>query len=134
MTTAELPPAPTTPLLGEVSVAVLADGVPAAFTTRPLPGGLLRLDVTAPDGAALEVRLATPLREAAGFWHPACGWSRTLLPDWAGRMRASLVNGAVAGCLYEASGATLMSFAALDPAAEAEVVFGVSEQARRFVA
>jgi alpha-galactosidase len=112
VTTAERPSAPATPLLDDVTVAVLADGSPADHTTRALAGGLLALDVRAPEGTPLEIRLAVPLRDAIGFWHPACGWERTLLPDWAGRVRTSLINGAAVGCLYESSGATLLSFAA----------------------
>ncbi|WP_205315772.1 glycoside hydrolase family 36 protein [Nonomuraea lactucae] len=133
MTTAERPAAPTRHLIDDVTVAVLAAGTPAPYTTRELPGGLVALDVSAPEGTPLEIRLASPLRDAVGFWHPACGWERSLLPDWAGRMRTSLVNGAAVGCLYQTSGATLLAFAAEDPLAETEVVFGVSEQSRTFV-
>jgi alpha-galactosidase len=133
VTTAERPSAPATLVLDDVTVAVLADGVPTEHHARALPGGLLALDVTAPAGTSLEIRLAVPLRDAVGFWHPTCGFERSLLPDWAGRLRTSLINGAAVGCLYEASGATLIAFAAEDPSVETDIVFGVSEEAKLFV-
>lgn len=129
VTTAERPAAPETPLLDDVTVAVLG----GRFAVRGLPDGLLALDVHAPAGAAVEVRLAVPLRDSVGYWHPACGWERTLLPDWAGRIHTSLVSGAPVGCLYETSGATTLAFAAQDPVVETELVFGISEATRRFV-
>ncbi|TDU01729.1 alpha-galactosidase [Streptomyces sp. 846.5] len=133
MTTSELPSAPATPLLDDLTVAVLADGRPVGHLARELPDGLVELQIDAEPGTALEIRLATPLRDAVGYWHPGSGWERTLLPDWAGRARTSLVMGAAVGCLYETSGATLLAFAALDPVAETRIVFGVSEQAKLFV-
>lgn len=133
VTTAERPPAPTAPLLDDVTVAVLAAGAPAGYRTRPLPGGLLALDVTARAGTALEIRLAVPLGDAVGYWHPGGDWQRTLPADWAGRQSTCLVRGAPLGCLYAASGATLLAFAAEDPVAETAVVFGVSEKSKRFV-
>ncbi|MFE6804120.1 glycoside hydrolase family 36 protein [Streptomyces sp. NPDC057681] len=129
VTTAERPAAPETPLIGDVTVALLG----GRFAVRDLPGGLLALDVTAPKGTAVEIRLAVPLRDAVGFWHPACGWERTLLADWAGRIPTSLIKGAPVGCLYETSGATTLAFAAQDPVIETELVFGISEATKRFV-
>ncbi|MFB8036990.1 glycoside hydrolase family 36 protein [Streptomyces sp. NPDC056004] len=129
VTTAERPAAPEAPLIDDVTVALLG----GRFAVRDLPGGLIALDVTAPKGTAVEIRLAVPLRDAVGFWHPACGWERTLLADWAGRIRTSLVNGAPVGCLYETSGATMLAFAAQDPVIETELVFGISEATKRFV-
>lgn len=136
VTTSELPSAPVSELLDDVTVAVLADGRPLGrdcFEVREIPDGLTELSVSAPAGAALEIRLATPLRDAVGYWHPACGWERTVLPDWAGHRRTSLVLGAAAGCLYESSGRTLLAFAAPDPVAETQVVHGVSEADKHFV-
>lgn len=129
VTTAERPNAPETQLIDDVSVAVLS----ATFTIRPLSDGLVALEVTAPVGTPVEIRLAAPLRDAVGYWHPACGSERFLLPDWAGRAHTSLTSGAPVGCLYEASGTTLLAFAAEDPVIETDIVFGVSEAAKRFV-
>ncbi|MFI7006471.1 glycoside hydrolase family 36 protein [Streptomyces sp. NPDC050145] len=134
VTTAERPPARSYRLLDQVRAAVLIDGVSRAPAVRALPGGLHALDVTAPEGAAVEIRLSTPLRDAVGYWYPDCGWQRALPPDWAGALDTSLVRGAAIGCLYETSGATLLTFAAEDQSAEIRTVFGVSEQHKRFVA
>ena len=133
VTTAERPPARMTPLVDDVTVAVLAAGTPAGYRTRPLPGGLLALDVTAPAGTALEIRLAVPLGDAVGYWHPGSDWQRTLPADWAGRQATCLVRGAPIGCLYTSSGATTLAFAAEDPVAGTAAVFGVSEKSKRFV-
>ncbi|MEV6104956.1 glycoside hydrolase family 36 protein [Streptomyces sp. NPDC051940] len=133
VTTAERPPAPTTPLLDAVTVAVLADGRPAGHATRRLPGGLTALDVTAPAGTPVEIRFGVPLRDAVGYWPPVRGWERSLPPDWTGRAHTSLIDGHALGCLYEASGATLLAFAAEQAVTETELVFGVSEQRRVFV-
>nr|WTB28483.1 alpha-galactosidase [Streptomyces sp. NBC_00830] len=134
VTTAERPPAPTTPLLDQVQVSVLVDGIPVpAPRSRRLPDGLLALDMAAPPGAAVEIRLSVPLRDAVGYWHPDCGWERSLPPDWSGRLTSSLISGATVGCLYETSGATLLAFAAEDPRTSIRSVFGISEQAKRFV-
>lgn len=129
VTTAERPAAPTHPLIDDVTVAVLG----GTYRTSALPGGLVALEVTGAPGGQVELRLAAPLRDAVGYWHPACGWERTLLPDWAGRTRTSLITSAPVGCLYDTSGATLLAFAAHDPVTETEIVFGVSEQSKLFV-
>ncbi|MFJ5546603.1 glycoside hydrolase family 36 protein [Streptomyces sp. NPDC093225] len=127
VTTAGLPPAPHTPLLDTVGLAVLAPGADPAWTLRDLPDGLKLLEVRAP-GAPVEIRFTVPLGDAAGYWHPQGGWRRTLVADWAGRARTSLVDGHAAGCLYDHSGATLLAFAAADPVPEADLRFGVSEE------
>ncbi|WP_307804698.1 alpha-galactosidase [Streptomyces sp. VRA16 Mangrove soil] len=133
VTTAERPPAPTHRLLDQVRVAVLVDGTPLQPAVRSLPDGTHALDVSAPEGAAVEIRLSTPLRDAVGYWYPDCGWQRALPPDWAGALDTCLVRGAAIGCLYETSGATLLTFAAQDHSAEVRTVFGVSEQHKQFV-
>lgn len=132
VTVANEAPAEAEPLLDQVSIAVLAlDGGPRPhWTLTELPGGLRLLDVRA-EGAPdtpVEIRLSVPLGDAAGYWHPMGAWRRTLVADWEGRGRLSLVNGPAAGCLYEYSGATLLTFAAADPVSEATVRFGVSEE------
>ncbi|MEK0101233.1 alpha-galactosidase, partial [Streptomyces sp. A475] len=132
VTTAERPPTPTTALIDQVSVAVLVDGVPMEPVVRELPGAVKALDVPAPEGTAVEIRLLTPLRDAVGYWHPDAGWQRSLPPDWAGRLNAGLVHGSAIGCLYETSGRTLLAFAAQDATAETHLVFGVSEQRKLF--
>ncbi|MFC9670626.1 alpha-galactosidase [Streptomyces sp. NPDC056949] len=132
VTTAERPPAPTTALIDRVGVAVLVDGALTAPVVRELPDGVQALDVSAPEGAAVEIRLATPLQDAVGYWYPDAGWQRSLPPDWAGRLNAGLVHGCAIGCLYETSGQTLLTFAAEDATAETHLVFGVSEQRKLF--
>lgn len=129
VTTAERPAATLSRLVDDVHVAVIGGD----FAVRDLPGGLMALDVTAAAGAPVEVRLVVPLRDAVGFWHPTCGWERTLIPDFAGRVGTSLIKGAPVGCLYETSGRTLLAFAAQNPVVETEIVFGVSEATKRFV-
>ncbi len=132
VTTAERPPAPTSALIDRVRVAVLVDGTPIEPIVRELSDGVRALDVSAPEGAAVEIRLATPLRDAVGYWHPDAGWQRSLPPDWAGRQNADLVHGSAIGCLYETSGQTLLAFAAQDSTTETHLVFGVSEQRKLF--
>ncbi|MCX5205149.1 alpha-galactosidase [Streptomyces sp. NBC_00237] len=129
VTTAHEPSAPFEPLLDDVSIAVLAtDGGPRPrWTLIQLPSGTHMLEVRAP-GSPVEIRLSVPLGDAVGYWHPQAAWRRTLVADWEGRARVSLVNGPAAGCLYEPSGATLLTFAAADPATETTVRFGVSEE------
>ncbi|MFC8506626.1 glycoside hydrolase family 36 protein [Streptomyces sp. NPDC057411] len=130
VTTAHLAPAPAAPLLDDVSIAVLAPGHPGTrprWELGPLTDGVRILEVSA-DGLPVEIRLSVPLGDAAGYWHPQGGWRRTLVADWEGRSRVSLVSGAAAGCLYEHSGATLLAFAAADPVPETDVRFGVSEE------
>ncbi|MFH8370518.1 glycoside hydrolase family 36 protein [Streptomyces sp. NPDC018031] len=129
VTTAHAAPAAAEPLLDQVSIAVLAPGarVSPRWTLTALPGGLRMLQVRAGD-APVEIRLSVPLGDATGYWHPQAGWRRTLVADWAGRGRACLVDGPAAGCLYEHSGATLLTFATADPVPEATVRFGVSEE------
>ncbi|WP_330294753.1 glycoside hydrolase family 36 protein [Streptomyces sp. NBC_00503] len=129
VTTAGLAPARGEPLLDGVSLAVLAHapGVHATWTLGELPGGMGLLEVRA-DGAPVEIRFSVPLGDAAGYWHPQGGWRRTLLADWEGRSRVSLVDGHAAGCLYDHTGATLLTFAAADPVPEAALRFGVSEE------
>ncbi|MET7931181.1 glycoside hydrolase family 36 protein [Streptomyces sp. NPDC005349] len=132
VTTAERPPTPTTALIDRVGVAVLIDGAPIEPVVRELSDGVRALDVSAREGAAVEIRLATPLQDAVGYWHPDAGWQRSLPPDWAGRLNAGLVHGSAIGCLYETSGQTLLAFAAQDATAETHLVFGVSEQRKLF--
>lgn len=130
VTTAELAPAPYLPLLDDVRIAVVAPDSPGqdpAWDLTELPGGLRMLSVRA-DGAPVEIRLSVPLGDAAGYWHPDGGWQRTLLADWAGRARVSLVSGHAAGCLYDHVGTTMLAFAAVDPVPEVSMRFGVSEE------
>ncbi|MFB7586895.1 glycoside hydrolase family 36 protein [Streptomyces sp. NPDC056169] len=130
VTTAHAAHAPAEPLLDDVSIAVLAPGHPGVrprWELASLPDGLRMLSVRA-DGVPVEIRLSVPLGDAAGYWHPEGGWRRTLVADWEGLSRTSLVSGPAVGCLYEHSGATLLAFAAADPVPEATVRFGVSEE------
>ncbi|MEV7342180.1 glycoside hydrolase family 36 protein [Streptomyces sp. NPDC093544] len=131
VTTAELPPARYEPLLDGVRIAVLAHatGVGAHWTMTELDDGQALLEIRT-DGvpAPTEVRMSVPLGDAAGYWHPGAGWERTLVADWAGRSRVSLVDGTAAGCLYDHDGRTRLTFAVADPVPETDVVFGVSEE------
>ncbi|MEF9885389.1 glycoside hydrolase family 36 protein [Streptomyces sp. P9-A4] len=132
VTTAELTPATYEPLLDTVEIAVLAPGTEPAWTLSELPDGLRMLRVDAA-GAPVEIRLSLPLGDAAGYWHPQAGWSRTIVADWEGRSTVSLVDGFAAGCLYDHSGATLLTFAATDPVPEVRIRFGVSEEHDTYV-
>ncbi|MFE2326463.1 glycoside hydrolase family 36 protein [Streptomyces sp. NPDC059385] len=129
VTTAGLAPTRHEPLLDGVSISVLAHGpgIEPVWSLGEPVDGLRMLEVRA-DGAPVEVRFSVPLGDAAGYWHPQGGWRRTLLADWEGRSRVSLVDGHAAGCLYDHSGATLLAFAAADPVPEATLRFGVSEE------
>ncbi|MGO4636193.1 glycoside hydrolase family 36 protein [Streptomyces sp. 2RAF24] len=130
VTTAHLAPAPAEPLLDAVSIAVLTpgqDGPRPRWTLDPLTDGVRILEVDA-DGRPVEIRLSVPLGDTAGYWHPQGAWRRTLVADWEGQARVSLVDGAAVGCLYEHTGATLLAFAAADPVPEATLRFGVSEE------
>ncbi|WP_432014154.1 glycoside hydrolase family 36 protein [Streptomyces cucumeris] len=132
VTTAELAPAAREPLLDGVSIAVLASGAEVSWDLVAEPGGPSTLWLRA-GGAPVEVRFSVPLGDAAGYWHPRVGWHRTLLADWEGHAVASLVDGHAAGCLYDHSGATLLTFAAVDPVPETALRFGVSEENDTYV-
>ncbi|MFB7512222.1 glycoside hydrolase family 36 protein [Streptomyces sp. NPDC056144] len=130
VTTAHAAPAPSEPLLDDVSIAVLSPGHPEVrpdWELTELPGGTRMLSVRA-DGLPVEIRFSVPLGDAAGYWHPQGGWRRTLVADWEGISGTFLVSGPAVGCLYEHSGATLLAFAAADPVPEALIRFGVSEE------
>ncbi|GAA2769781.1 hypothetical protein [Streptomyces showdoensis] len=131
VTTAHLAPAPAEPLLDTVSIAVLVPGRDGPLPRWTLVSAHRRsaapsksMPTAGPWRSASRCRLG----DAAGYWHPKGGWRRTLVADWEGLARVSLVDGAAAGCLYEHSGATLLAFAAADPVPEATVRFGVSEE------
>ncbi|RSM93671.1 alpha-galactosidase [Nonomuraea sp. WAC 01424] len=128
VTTAGLTPAPTEHLLDGVLLAVLTH-TPGASVGWTFDGGVL--EVTSEGD--LEIRLSVPLKDAVGFWHPDCRWVRTLPADWAGWAHASLVKGAVAGCLYDSHGETMLAYLAEDPVPETIVRFGVSEENQTFV-
>ncbi|MFD1544282.1 glycoside hydrolase family 36 protein [Nonomuraea guangzhouensis] len=133
VTTAGLAPAPTEPLLDDVRLAVLTH-TPGATVRHELaarPDGTELLEIHS-DGE-LEIRLSVPLGDAAGFWHPDAQWNRTIVADWAGLTRVSLVRGAVAGCLYDSGGTSMLAFAALDPVPETTMRYGVSEENKTFV-
>lgn len=102
VTTAGLTPVPYEPLLDEVSIAVLAPGAEVHWELADigeLPGELRMLSVRTDVPKPVEIRLSVPLGDTAGYWHPQGGWQRTLLADWEGRSRVSLVDGHAAGCL-----------------------------------
>ncbi|MER5497568.1 MULTISPECIES: glycoside hydrolase family 36 protein [unclassified Streptomyces] len=132
VTTAELAPATYTALLDTVEIAVLAPGAEPEWNVAELPDGLRMLHIEATD-VPVEVRLSLPLGDAAGYWHPKAGWSRTVVADWAGRTDVSLVDGLAAGCLYDHTGATMLTFAAADPVPEVSIRYGVSEENDTYV-
>ncbi|MDF2712967.1 MAG: rafA2, partial [Nonomuraea muscovyensis] len=133
VTTAGLVPAPTEPLLDDVRLAVLTGtpGVSARWERSTQPDGTELVEIHS--GGELEIRLSVPLGDAVGFWHPDAGWTRTVVADWAGLAHVSLVSGAVAACLYDSSGASMLAFAALDPVPETTMRYGVSEENKTFV-
>ncbi len=83
-------------------------------------------------GAALELRVEVELGAAIGYWHPEAGEYRTLPPDWAARTSTSLVCGAPVGCLYDAAGESLFSWALDELVDELEIRYGVSEEHKTF--
>ncbi|MEU5539298.1 glycoside hydrolase family 36 protein [Streptomyces sp. NPDC020362] len=132
VTTAELDPATYEPLLDQVEIAVLASGADPQWSLTERSDGLSVLHVEA-TGEPVEIRLSVPLGDAAGYWHPQAGWRRTLLADWEGRARVSLVDGLATGCLYDHTGATMLAFSAADPVPEVQLRFGVSEENDTYV-
>ncbi|MFD6080791.1 glycoside hydrolase family 36 protein [Streptomyces hydrogenans] len=132
VTTAELAPATYRPLLDTVEVAVLVAGSETDWYLTELSDGLRILQLDA-HGAPVEIRLSLPLGDAAGYWHPKAGWTRTVVADWAGRAEVSLVDGLAAGCLYDYDGATMLTFGLADPVSEVSVRYGVSEENDTYV-
>ncbi|MFJ5229063.1 alpha-galactosidase [Kitasatospora sp. NPDC088391] len=127
VTTAELAPARYAPLLDTVEIAVLADGADTVWNLDEAGPDVRVLRIDAPR-AAVEVRLSVPLGDTAGYWQPGSDWRRTPVADWEGRAGVSLVKGLAAGCLYDATGATLLTFATADPVPEVALRYGVSEE------
>ncbi|MEW2615792.1 glycoside hydrolase family 36 protein [Streptomyces sp. NPDC047880] len=132
VTTAELAPATYELLLDQVRIAVLAPRADPHWSLTEGFDGLSVLHVEA-SGNPVEIRLHVPLGDAAGYWHPQARWQRTLLADWEGRARVSLVDGLAAGCLYDHTGATMLAFSVADPVPEVQLRFGVSEENDTFV-
>lgn len=128
ITTAGLAPAAFEPLVDDVQLAVLSP-TPGATASWTFDGGVLEVRS---DGD-LDIRISVPLGDAVGFWHPDCGWQRTVVADWAGWAHASLVRGAVAGCLYDSRGESMLAFLAEDSVPETWMRFGVSEENKTFV-
>ncbi|MER6945044.1 glycoside hydrolase family 36 protein [Nonomuraea sp. NPDC000554] len=131
MVTAGLAPTSMQPLFDGIRLAVLRNGAETPWDLSPERDGLRVLSL--PPGGALEIRLAVPLGDAVGFWHPEGHWERTIVADWAGRFTSSLVGGAVAGCLFDSVGRTMLAFASVNQAAETHAVFGVSEENKDYV-
>ncbi|MFF6957234.1 alpha-galactosidase [Streptomyces sp. NPDC008317] len=98
---------------------------------RPVDADVLELRADAATTAVL--RLAVPLGDAAGYWHPGAGWDRHLVADWANPWRTvGLVDSAPLGCLYDTAGRALLAFASDRIAATTRVRFGVGEESARF--
>ncbi|MFF9510128.1 alpha-galactosidase [Streptomyces sp. NPDC014724] len=94
-------------------------------------GAVIRLQA-APAGPVL-LRLAVPIGDAVGYWHPAAGWDRHLVADWASGWRSvGLVASAPLGCLYDAAGSALLAFASDRVTATTRIRFGVAEATARF--
>ncbi|GAA2792896.1 hypothetical protein GCM10010441_17680 [Kitasatospora paracochleata] len=127
ITTAGLAPAAFEPLVDDVRLAVVA--APGASARWTFDDGVLEVR----SAADLEIRLAVPIGDAVGFWHPVCGWRRTLVADWDGFAHPSLVRGAAAGCLYDSSGASMLAFLAEDSVPEVRMRYGVSEETNTFI-
>ncbi|MFJ1707642.1 hypothetical protein [Kitasatospora sp. NPDC088346] len=88
--------------------------------------------LTALDAATVTVRIDLPLGDAAGYWHPAAGWSRTLPAGATAWQPVSLLRSAPVGCLYDHAGLSLLAFAAERTVEEAEIRFGVCPERHRF--
>lgn len=110
--------------------------VGAGTTLRPgteaAANGLWPFELLVEAGAALELRVEVELGAAIGYWHPEAGEYRTLPPDWAARTSTSLVCGAPVGCLYDAAGESLFSWALDELVDELEIRYGVSEEHKTF--
>ncbi|MFE7618423.1 glycoside hydrolase family 36 protein [Streptomyces sp. NPDC057496] len=133
VTTAELPPVQPAPLWGEVTIAVAGTDATWHLSTSAETGDGVTGVLTVHGEGELEIRLAAPLADAAGFWHPGCHWERTLVADWAGTAATSLVHGTVAGCLFDAPGTARLAFAATDHVPQCAMRYGVSEENKTFV-
>jgi alpha-galactosidase len=96
-------------------------------------GSTADIRLSAPSGAPLGVHFEVELGSAVGYWHPAAGVERTLVPDWGGRTTTSLVRSAPVGVLHDAAGQELFSWAADQPVDELTIKFGVSEERKSFV-
>ncbi|MFH8474892.1 glycoside hydrolase family 36 protein [Streptomyces sp. NPDC018000] len=98
------------------------------------PGGRAGAEalVTVSETTVVTVRLDVPLGDAAGFWHPDAGWERTLPADWSAWRILSLARSAPVGCLYDATGRSLLAFATDHTVQETLIRFGVSEERKRF--
>lgn len=112
-----------------VSVSVHATGGTVADT---VPGQPAVVRVTASTTGEVTVRLDVPLGDAVGFWHPDAGWERTLPADWSAWRPLSLVRSAPVGCLYDATGRSMLGFATDRLVRQSLIRFGVSEERKRF--
>ncbi|MFB7574745.1 glycoside hydrolase family 36 protein [Streptomyces sp. NPDC056165] len=113
-----------------VTVDLLSEG-PRPEVEHDGDGAVIHLRAEAAGTAVL--RLDVPLGDAVGYWHPAVGWDRHLVADWASRWRAvGLVDSAPLGCLYDATGAAVLAFASDRIAATTRIRFGVAEPLARF--
>ena len=80
-----------------------------------------------------QVILQAPLGDAAGYWFPALGTYRGLPADWLGTDAFSSIRSAPVGVLYDADGASHLSFGVDWTVGEGELQFGVSEEDKNFV-
>ncbi|MEV4969904.1 glycoside hydrolase family 36 protein [Streptomyces scopuliridis] len=113
-----------------VAVSLLTEG-PRPQVEHDTDGAVIHL--RAGRAGATLLRLDVPLGDAVGYWHPAAGWDRHLVADWASRWRpVGLVDSAPLGCLYDAAGAALLAFSSDRVAATTRMRFGVAEPSARF--
>ncbi|MER8085037.1 alpha-galactosidase [Streptomyces sp. NPDC094048] len=113
-----------------VEVALLTGG-PRPEVEPDEDGAVIHLQA-GPAGPML-LRLAVPIGDAVGYWHPAAGWDRHLVADWASGWRSvGLIASAPLGCLYDAAGSALLAFASDRVTATTRIRFGVAEATARF--
>lgn len=100
---------------------------------RAVQDGLHVLTFEAHEAGDLLITIEVPLGDGVGFWNADSRFHRTVLLDWAGKQTTSLVFSVPAGCMYDSSGASLLSFALDEVVGEVEMRYGVWEWGDSYV-
>src|SRR5579859_5564024 len=106
---------------------------PELRAESPEPG-LHLVRVRVPGAASGRVRVAwtEPLGDAAGFWHPAAGWSRSLRAPWSARLVSSSTRWAPVACLLGPDGRSRATLAVSEVLRPVEIGAGVEEHGDGF--